>query len=80
MVHIVEDWELIEEYSGEPQTVYQVLAEEKKIVVRVASGRIGFRKEFDNPKDPLINRIIKFCKSHSYVKLVNGVEPDQFFE
>ena len=80
MVHIVEDWELIEEYSGEPQTVYQVMTEEKKTVVRVASGRIGYRKEFDNPKDPLINRIIKFCKSQNYVKLVNGVEPDQFSE
>ena len=49
MVHIVEDWELIEEYSGEPQTVYQVMAEEKKTVVRVASGRIGFIKQFDCP-------------------------------
>ncbi|MCJ7614083.1 hypothetical protein MUO71_04900 [Candidatus Bathyarchaeota archaeon] len=64
----------------ENHTVYQVMAEEKKTVVRVASGRIGFIKQFDNPKDPLINRIIKFCKSQSYVKLVNGVEPDQFFE
>ena len=71
----------MEQYGTEPQTVYQILAaEEEKTVVRVAAGRIGFQKEFDNPKDPLINRIIKFCKSLSYVKLANNVEADYFFK
>ena len=81
MVRIVEDWEIMEEYGTEQQTIYQILAaEEEKTIVRVAAGRIGFKKEFDNPKDPLINRIIEFCKSLSYVKLDNDIEVDHFFK
>lgn len=71
----------MEQYGTEPQTVYQILkAEEEKTVVRVAAGRIGFRKEFDDPADPLINRIIEFCRSESYVKLDTNVEADHFFK
>ena len=71
----------MEEYGTEQQTIYQILAaEEEKTIVRVAAGRIGFKKEFDNPKDPLIYRIIKFCKSLSYVILANNVEADHFFK
>ena len=81
MVYLVDDWKIIEEYGTEPQTVYQIFAaEEEKTVVSVAAGRIGFKKEFDNPKDPLINRIIEFCKSKSYVKLDNDIEVDHFFK
>ena len=81
MVYIVEDWEIMEEYGTEQQTIYQILAaEEEKTVVRVAAGRIGFKKEFDDPKDPLISHIIKFCKSKSYVKLANTIEADHFFK
>ncbi|TRZ48611.1 MAG: hypothetical protein D4S01_10010 [Dehalococcoidia bacterium] len=81
MVYLVEDWKIMEQYGTEPQTVYQILAaEEEKTVIRVAAGRIGFRKEFDDPKDPLISHIIKFCKSESYVKLANTIEADHFFK
>ena len=71
----------MEEYGTEQQTIYQILAaEEENTIVRVAAGRIGFKKEFDDPKDPLIKRIIKFCKSTSYVKLDNTIEADHFFK
>ena len=81
MVYLVEDWEIMEEYGTEPQTVYQIFAaEEEKTIVRVAAGRICFKKEFDDPTDPLISRIIKFCKSKSYVKLTNTIEADHFFK
>ena len=71
----------MEQYGTEPQTVYQIFAaEEEKTVVRVAAGRIGFKKEFDDPNDPLISHIIKFCKSLSYVKLDNDIEADHFFK
>jgi hypothetical protein len=81
LVHIVEDWEIMEEYGTEPQTIYQILAaEEEKTVVNVIAGRIGFQKTFDNPADPLINRIIKFCKSQNYVKFSQDVNADQFFK
>jgi len=81
LVYLVDDWKIMEQYGTEPQTVYQIFAaEEEKTVVRVAAGRIGFKKEFDDPKDPLISHIIKFCKSESYVKLDENVEADHFFK
>ena len=81
LVYLVDDWEIMEEYGTEQQTIYQILAaEEENTIVRVAAGRIGFKKEFDDPKDPLIKRIIEFCKSLSYVKLDNNVEADYFFK
>jgi len=81
LVYLVDDWKIMEQYGTEPQTVYQILAaEEEKTVVRVAAGRIGFKKEFDNPKDPLISRIIKFCKTENYVKLDKSVKVDNFFK
>ena len=81
MVHIVEDWEIIEEYGTEQQTIYQILAaEEEKTVVNVIAGRIGFKKAFDNSTDPLINRIIEFCRSQNCVKFNQNVNADQFFK
>jgi hypothetical protein len=81
LVHIVEDWEIMEQYGSEPQTVYQILAaEEEKTVVRVAAGRIGFKKEFDDPKDPLISRIIEFCQDGHFVKLDKCEKVDNFFK
>jgi hypothetical protein len=81
LVQIVEDWETIENNSTEQQTIYQVLeAEEEKTVVNVLAGRIGYKKVFDNPKDPLIERIIKFRKSQYFVKFSQSVNPDHFFK
>lgn len=81
MVYLVEDWKIIEEYGTEQQRIYQILAaEEEKTIIRVAAGRIGFQKEFDDPKDPLISRIIKFCKTENYVKLDKSVKVDNFFK
>jgi len=81
LVRIVEDWETMEEHGTEQQTIYQVLeAEEEKTVVNVLAGRIGFKKVFDNPKDPLIQRIIEFCKSQYFVKFNQSINSDQFFK
>ena len=81
MVQIVEDWEIIEEYGTEQQTIYQILeAEEEKTVINVIAGRIGFKKTFDNPKDPLINRILHFCKGQYFVRFDKSLNPEQFFE
>jgi len=33
-----------------------------------------------NPADPLINRIIEFCRSQNYVKFNQNVNADLFFE
>jgi len=80
MVETVNDWEVLAKYAGFKQGFYQITEEENITDIRVNVGRLGFKKEFDDPKDPLISHIIKFCKSESYVKLANTIEADHFFK
>jgi len=80
LVYLVEDWENVEVYGTEPQRIYQIYAaEEEKTVIRVVAGNIGFQKEFDDPKDPLISHILEFCQEEKYVKLDKNVKVDNFF-
>ncbi|MFH1327826.1 MAG: hypothetical protein ABIH76_03115 [Candidatus Bathyarchaeota archaeon] len=78
MVYLVEDWKAMEVYGTEEQRIIQILAEEEKTVIKVVAGEIGFKKEFDDPKDPLINRIIEFCKDEHFVKLDKCEKVDNF--
>ncbi|KPV65344.1 MAG: hypothetical protein AOA65_0206 [Candidatus Bathyarchaeota archaeon BA1] len=43
MVNLVEEWEVLEEYAGDKQGFYQVLADGEAVEIRVAIGRLGFR-------------------------------------
>ncbi len=74
MVNLVEEWETLEEYAGDKQGFYQILYGARGVEVRVAVGRLGFRNEFENPKDPLLNRIISFCSSQRYAKVTEKSE------
>ena len=63
MVNLVEDWEVLEEYAGDKQGFYQILGDAESVKIRVAIGRLGFKKEFENKGGTLLNRILAFCKS-----------------
>ena len=70
----------MEVYGTEEQRIYQILAADgEKTVVKVVAGEIGFWKEFANPEDPLISRIIEFCEDRYFVKLDKSVKVDNFF-
>jgi hypothetical protein len=77
LVYIFEDWEIFERYGTEQQNLYQLLFEGEKIVIKVVAGDVGFHKEFDNPKDPLLIRIIVFCKY--FAKLKKDINIYNFF-
>jgi len=81
LVYLVKDWEHVEKYGTELLQIYQVLAaEEEKTVIRVVAGDVGFEKEFDDPKDPLISHIIEFCEDHEFIKLDKRENVDGFFK
>ena len=80
MVNLVEEWEVLEEYAGDKQGFYQVLGDGESVEIRVAIGRLGFKKEFDNPEDPLLDHIIAFCKSQSYIKVSESIRDELFFK
>ena len=80
MVNLVEDWEVLEEYAGDKQGYYQVLGNVGTVEVRVAIGKLGFRKEFDNSSDALLTRILAFCKTRKYVRVSETVRDELFFK
>lgn len=80
MVNLVDDWEVLEEYAGDKQGYYQVLSTDGTIEIRIAIGRLGFKKEFDNNADPLLNRILSFCKTRKYIRISETVRDELFFK
>ena len=80
MVNLVEDWETIEEYAGDKQGFYQILSGEKDIELRLTVGKLGFKQRFENSKDQLLERIIKFCSFQNYVKISENIRDEQFFK
>jgi hypothetical protein len=56
------------------QGYYQVLGNDGSVELRVAIGRLGFRKEFDKKSDPLFSRILTFCNARKYVKIMKVSE------
>ena len=80
MVETVKDWKNIEAYAGFKQGFYQIIENQKSNRNPSKRRQIRIQKEFNNPKDPLISHIIKFCKFERYVKLADNVEADHFFK
>ena len=80
MVNIVEEWEVLEKYAGNKQGFYQVLGYAEAVEIRVAISRLGFKKEFDNKGDMLLNRILTFCKSRNFIKINKNVRDEFFFK
>jgi hypothetical protein len=77
---LVEDWQPIEEYAGDKQGFYQILQGGKGVEIRLTVGKLGYKKSFDNSKDPLLERIIKFCGFQNYVKISENIRDEQFFK
>jgi len=80
LVNIVEDWEVLEEYAGDKQGFYQLLGEGEAVEIRVAIGRLGFKKEFESKNDALLNRIIAFCKTRKFIRISENVRDEFFFK
>jgi hypothetical protein len=80
LVNLAEDWDVLEAYAGDKQGFYQVLGDGEAVEIRVAIGRLGFKREFENRSDPLLNRILAFCKSQKYIRISENVRDEFFFK
>ena len=80
MVNLVEGWEVLERYAGDKQGFYQVLGDAEAVEIRVAIGRLGFKKQFENKAAPLLNRILSFCRSQKYIRISESVRDEFFFK
>jgi len=77
---LVEDWEVLEEYAGDKQGYYQILYSAKGVEIRVAVGRLGFKKKFKSAEDPLFNHILSFCNSRKYITVSENIRDEFFFK
>jgi len=80
LVNLVEEWETLEDYAGDKQGFYQILGDADAVEIRVAIGRLGFKREFNNKGDTLLNRILSFCKSRKLIKVSETVRDEFFFK
>ena len=79
MVNLIEDWGVLEEYAGDKLGFYQMLTVGSTIEIRVMTGRLGFKREFDDGNDKLLNQIIDFCKNHHFIKISENLRDEDFF-
>ena len=80
MVNIIEDWGVLEEYAGEKLGFYQILDNDGSIEIRVQTGRVGFKREFEKPDDPLLMRVLDFGKKRRYIQIIQNLRDEEFFK
>jgi hypothetical protein len=80
LVNLVDEWDVLQDYAGDKQGYYKGLGADNAIEVRVATGRLGFRRQFDSNADPLLGRIVAFCQSRKYIRISETVRDDLFFK
>jgi hypothetical protein len=80
LVNIIEKWEILEEYAGEKLGFYQLRENGETTEIRVQTGRVGFKKEFESETDELLIRILNFCQRHGYIKVCQTTRDEDFFK
>lgn len=80
MVNLIDDWDILEEYAGEKLGFYQLLANDGFFEIRVQTGKVGFKQEFENANDPLLARILDFCRKNRYIRVTQKLREDMFFK
>jgi len=81
LVNIIDEWEVFAKYAHDKVGFYQILGADKNIEVRVAAGKAGFIKEFENAIDPLLTKILEFCeKERSFLRVGETVRDELFFK
>lgn len=80
MVNLIEDWEVLEEYADEKLGFYQILAIDGSFEIRVMTGRIGFKREFKDGNDKLLNQILDYCKKRRFILISDHLRDQDFFK
>jgi hypothetical protein len=80
VVNLVEDWEVLEEYTGEKLGFYQLLKCDGKVEVRVSTGKLGFKKQYEKPDDPELAKILAFCRRRQFIQVSENIRDEAFFK
>ncbi len=80
MVEIIQEWDVLEEYTGEKLGFYQVLEIDDKYEIRVQTGKVGFRKQFKKTDVDELNKITAFCEKRHFIKVIQHLRDEDFFK
>jgi hypothetical protein len=80
LVNVVEDWKVLEEYAGEKLGFYQINGVCGKVEIRVVTGKIGFKQEYEDANDKEFVRIRDFCEKRHFIRISENVRDEAFFK
>ena len=80
VVNIIENWDILAEYAGEKLGFYQILENDGITEIRVLTGRLGFKREFQSREDPVYVKIMDFCRKNRFIKISQTTRDEQFFK
>ena len=80
VVNLIEDWDVLAEYAGEKLGFYQLRESDGKFEIRVQTGRVGFKQEFEKGDDPLLIRVLDFCRKRRYIRVTEHLRDEDFFK
>ena len=79
-MNILEEWVAFEVYSGCNSGFYRLIENKCTFEIRVKFGSVGFKRDFEDGADPLLLRILDFCRKNGYVKVRQSASERTFFK
>jgi len=80
-VYVVDDFEFFKEGSRSARLkLWQQTLTSDGVELRMRAGTIGFKKVFKNGDDPEFKKIKEFIEIEGFVRVVESVKDDSFFE
>jgi hypothetical protein len=80
LVNLIEDWNVLKEYTGEKLGFYQLLPRDGTFEIRVQTGRIGFIKQFNDRNNKDLNEILDFCRKRRFIEICEHLRDEDFFK
>ena len=80
MVNLVENWEVFAKYAKDKVGFFQTIGIDKNVEVRVQAGKAGYIHEFETATDPVLERILDFCKKEGFLQVGDTVRDEVFFK
>jgi hypothetical protein len=57
-----------------------MLSTDGAVEARVSTGRLGFKKQFENNADPLLTKIVAFRRARKYGRISETIRDELFFK
>ncbi len=80
MVNLIEEWEVLEKYTGQKLGFYQLINNDGSFEIRVQTGKIGIKKEFKTGDDPDLIKILDFCEKKFFIQVSEHLRDEDFFK